>query len=425
MELLIKNIRACDPQTGLDGITDIGIDGGKIVSLGKTDEHAQRVIDAKGKLCALPGLFDMHVHFRDPGLTYKEDIITGANAAKAGGFTGVACMPNTKPPIDSPEGVKYVFEKAKKTGIDVFPIACVTKGMKGQELCDYDALKAAGVTAISDDGRPVENAELMRQAIEKTNENGLIVTSHCEDLKIINGGIINKGDISEKLGVKGMDRASEDYITAREICLAMSCNARVHICHVSTKGSVNIIRAAKKDGVKVTCKTAPHYFTFTDEKLLARGADFRMSPPLRTEEDRAAVEEAVLDGTIDCIITDHAPHAPEEKADFEKAPNGVVGLETSLAATLTALYHTGKISLQRLVTLMCVNPRRILSIPGGSLRPGDIADICIFDPNEEWVVDPAKLHSKSKNTCFKGMTLKGRVKYTVLDGKIVYTDGID
>ena len=241
MELLIKNIRACDPQTGLDGITDIGIDGGKIVSLGKTDEHAQRVIDAKGKLCALPGLFDMHVHFRDPGLTYKEDIITGANAAKAGGFTGVACMPNTKPPIDSPEGVKYVFEKAKKTGIDVFPIACVTKGMKGQELCDYDALKAAGVTAISDDGRPVENAELMRQAIEKTNENGLIVTSHCEDLKIINGGIINKGEISEKLGVKGMDRASEDYITAREICLAMSCNARVHICHVSTKGSVNII----------------------------------------------------------------------------------------------------------------------------------------------------------------------------------------
>ena len=422
MELLIKNIRACDPQTGLDGITDIGIDGGKIVSLGKTDEHAQRVIDAKGKLCALPGLFDMHVHFRDPGLTYKEDIITGANAAKAGGFTGVACMPNTKPPIDSPEGVKYVFEKAKKTGIDVFPIACVTKGMKGQELCDYDALKAAGVTAISDDGRPVENAELMRQAIEKTNENGLIVTSHCEDLKIINGGIINKGDISEKLGVKGMDRASEDYITAREICLAMSCNARVHICHVSTKGSVNIIRAAKKDGVKVTCETAPHYFTFTDEKLLARDADFRMSPPLRTEEDRAAVEEAVLDGTIDCIITDHAPHSAEEKADFEKAPNGVVGMETSLAATLTGLYHTGTISLMHIVRLMCVNPRKILGIEGGSLGIGDIADIAIFDADESWTVDPEKLHSKSKNTCFKGMTLKGRVKYTLVNGKIVYED---
>lgn len=420
MELLIKNIRACDPQTGFDGITDIGIDGGKIVSLGKTDEHAQRVIDAKGKLCALPGLFDMHVHFRDPGLTYKEDIITGANAAKAGGFTGVACMPNTKPPIDSPEGVKYVFEKAKKTGIDVFPIACVTKGMKGQELCDYDALKAAGVTAISDDGRPVENAELMRQAIEKTNENGLIVTSHCEDLKIINGGIINKGDISEKLGVKGMDRASEDYITAREICLAMSCNARVHICHVSTKGSVNIIRAAKKDGVKVTCETAPHYFTFTDEKLLARDADFRMSPPLRTEEDRAAVEEAVLDGTIDCIITDHAPHSAEEKADFEKAPNGVVGLETSLAATLTKLYHSGKCGLDKIAEVMSVNPRKIMGLEPIKIAVGERCDLCIFDPDYEWEVIPAELNSKSKNSVFKGTRLKGKVMYTICRGKLVF-----
>ena len=420
MELLIKNIHACDPQTGLDGITDIGIDNGKIVSLGKTDEPAQRVIDAKGKLCALPGLFDMHVHFRAPGLTYKEDIITGANAAKAGGFTGVACMPNTKPPIDSPEGVKYVFEKAKKTGIDVFPIACVTKGMKGQELCDYDALKAAGVTAISDDGRPVENAELMRQAIEKTNENGLIVTSHCEDLKIINGGIINKGEISEKLGVKGMDRASEDYITAREICLAMSCNARVHICHVSTKGSVNIIRAAKKDGVKVTCETAPHYFTFTDEKLLARDADFRMSPPLRTEEDRAAVEEAVLDGTIDCIITDHAPHSAEEKADFEKAPNGVVGLETSLAATLTKLYHSGKCGLNKIAEIMSVNPRKIMGIEPIKIAVGERCDLCIFDPDYEWEVIPAELNSKSKNSVFKGTRLKGKVMYTICRGKLVF-----
>ena len=385
MELLIKNIRACDPQTGLDGITDIGIDGGKIVSLGKTDEHAQRVIDAKGKLCALPGLFDMHVHFRDPGLTYKEDIITGANAAKAGGFTGVACMPNTKPPIDSPEGVKYVFEKAKKTGIDVFPIACVTKGMKGQELCDYDALKAAGVTAISDDGRPVENAELMRQAIEKTNENGLIVTSHCEDLKIINGGIINKGDISEKLGVKGMDRASEDYITAREICLAMSCNARVHICHVSTKGSVNIIRAAKKDGVKVTCETAPHYFTFTDEKLLARDA-----------------------------------HSAEEKADFEKAPNGVVGLETSLAATLTKLYHSGKCGLDKIAEIMSVNPRKIMGLEPIKIAVGERCYLCIFDPDYEWEVIPAELNSKSKNSVFKGTRLKGKVMYTICRGKLVF-----
>ena len=232
------------------------------------------------------------------------------------------------------------------------------------------------------------------------------MTSHCEDLKIINGGIINKGEISEKLGVKGMDRASEDYITAREICLAMSCNARVHICHVSTKGSVNIIRAAKKDGVKVTCETAPHYFTFTDEKLLARDADFRMSPPLRTEEDRAAVEEAVLDGTIDCIITDHAPHSAEEKADFEKAPNGVVGLETSLAATLTKLYHSGKCGLDKIAEIMSVNPRKIMGLEPIKIAVGERCDLCIFDPDYEWEVIPAELNSKSKNSVFKGCLLR-------------------
>ena len=236
---------------------------------------------------------------------------------------------------------------------------------------------------------------------------------------------MNYGEVSKELGVKGIHRLSEDIITEREITLAADLEVPIHIAHVSTAQSMQNIRTAARFGTMVTCETAPHYFMLTDELLRSRDADYRMNPPLRTAADVQAITEGVIDGTIDCIITDHAPHAPEEKADFEKAPNGVVGLETSLAATLTALYHTGKISLQRLVTLMCVNPRRILSIPGGSLRPGDIADICIFDPNEEWVVDPAKLHSKSKNTCFKGMTLKGRVKYTVLDGKIVYTDGID
>lgn len=250
------------------------------------------------------------------------------------------------------------------------------------------------------------------------------MTSHCEDLKIINGGIINKGEISEKLGVKGMDRASEDYITAREICLAMSCNARVHICHVSTKGSVNIIRAAKKDGVKVTCETAPHYFTFTDEKLLARDADFRMSPPLRTEEDRAAVEEAVLDGTIDCIITDHAPHSAEEKADFEKAPNGVVGLETSLAATLTKLYHSGKCGLNKIAEIMSVNPRKIMGLEPIKIAVGERCDLCIFDPGYEWEVIPAELNSKSKNSVFKGTRLKGKVMYTICRGKLVLSFNI-
>lgn len=424
MDILIKNVRACDPQTGLDAITDIAVENGVITEIGSISAEnigeKTRVIDGQGRLCAVPGLFDMHVHFRDPGLTYKEDIITGANAAKAGGFTGVACMPNTKPAIDSPETVRYVFDKAKKTGIDVIPIACVTKGMKGGELCDFDALKEAGITAVSDDGRPVENAELMRQALEKTVGNGLLVTSHCEDLKIINGGIINKGEISEKLGVKGMDRASEDSITAREICLAMSCNARIHICHVSTYGSVNIIRAAKRDGVRVTCETAPHYFTYTDEKLLSRDADYRMSPPLRTEKDRAAIEKAVLDGTIDCIITDHAPHSAEEKADFEKAPNGVVGLETSLAVTLTQLYHTGKMSLSKLAEVMSVNPRKIMGLEPVKIAVGERCDLCIFDPDYEWEVIPEELNSKSKNSVFKGEKLKGKNIYTICRGKIVF-----
>ncbi len=420
MELLLKNVYVCDPQVGLDEVTDIEISGGVIKKIGRSDAEFSRVIDGKGRLCVLPGLFDMHVHFRDPGLTYKEDLISGANAAKAGGFTGVACMPNTKPPIDNAEKVGYIIDKARQTGINIYPIACVTKGMQGEELCDYEELIAAGVKMISDDGRPVENAEIMRQAIEKTNKNGLLVASHCEDLKIINGGIMNKGKISEQLGVKGMDRASEDYITAREICLAMSCDARIHICHVSTRGSVNIIRAAKKDGVKVTCETAPHYFYFTDEKLLARDADFRMSPPLRTEDDRQAVLEAVLDGTIDCIITDHAPHSAEEKADFEKAPNGVVGLETSLAATLTKLYHTGKADLSKIAQIMSINPRRIMGIDPVKIEVGQTADLCIFDPELEWEVIPSELNSKSKNTVFKGEKLKGKNLYTICGGKLVY-----
>lgn len=297
MTLLIKKIRAIDPQTKLDKVVDILVEDGIIKQIGDLDIAADKIIEGNSKLVAFPGLFDMHVHLRDPGLTHKEDIVTGTNAAKAGGFTAVACMPNTSPVIDNAQTVKYILDKSAKSGINVYPIGCVTKDMKSEELADFEEMINAGVKAISDDGRPVENAELMRKAIELSNDNGLLVISHCEDLKIINGGIINKGEVSKKLGVKGMDRASEDYITAREIALAMSCDAKIHIAHVSTKGSVDIIRAAKKDGVKVTCETAPHYFTYTDEKLLTRDANYRMSPPLRTESDRIAIENALLDGT--------------------------------------------------------------------------------------------------------------------------------
>ena len=416
-KILLKNVIAADGEA--ERLTDIFIADGIIKEMdSRLDCAADTTIDGKGKTAVIPTLFDMHVHFRDPGQTHKEDIITGCAAALAGGVGGVVCMPNTNPPIDSRETVEYILEKATGTGVEVYPAACITKGMKGTELYDWNEL---GVRIISDDGRPVENAELMRQALERSKENGLLVASHCEDLHIINGGIMNKGEISEKLGVKGMDRASEDSITAREIALADSCGAHIHICHVSTKGSIEIIRDAKRRGINVTCETCPHYFTYTEEKLLARDADYRMNPPLRTETDRLAVLAAVLDGTVDCIVTDHAPHAASEKADFEKAPNGVVGLETSLSVTLTQIYHTGKISLNKIVQLMAVNPRKLLGIEVPKIEVGEKANIAVVDLEREWTVKPEELHSKSHNTVFKGERLKGRNIMTVTDGVIRYS----
>jgi len=416
--LLIKNIRAVDAKN--DFITDVLIVDGKIAEVESNIRlGAENIIDGTD-LVLMPSLFDMHVHLRDPGFTHKEDVLTGCSAALAGGVTGVLAMPNTDPPCDNPETIRYIIEKANGTGVDVYPVGCITGKMKGDGLCDYDALKAAGCICISDDGRPVENAEYMRRALELSNTNGLLVASHCEDLSIINKGIINKGETSAKLGVKGMDRASEDYITAREMILASSVDARIHICHVSTEGSAAMIRFAKSRGVKVTCETAPHYFMLTDKLLEKRDADYRMNPPLRTPEDVKAIISAIKDGTIDCIITDHAPHTAKEKADFETAPNGVVGLETSLAATLTALYHTGEISLNKVVELMCVNPRRILGLEIPAIQVGKTADLVITDINMKWTVEPEKLHSKSHNTVFKGMTLTGKPLVTISKGVIRY-----
>ncbi len=416
--ILIKNIRAIDVEN--DFVTDILVADGRISDIAENiSVQANEVIDGAG-LVIMPSLFDMHVHLRDPGFTYKETIETGCSAALAGGVTGVLAMPNTKPICDNPETIRYVIDKSADTGVDVYPVGCITGAMSGNGLCDYEALKAAGCICISDDGRPVENAGMMRKALELSKQNGLLVASHCEDLSIIDGGIMNKGEISEKLGVKGMDRASEDYITAREMILAESVDARIHICHVSTKGSTEMIRFAKSKGVKVTCETAPHYFMFTDKLLEKRDADYRMNPPLRTDEDVKAIIEGIKDGTIDCIITDHAPHTPEEKADFEKAPNGVLGLETSLAATLTALYHTGEITLNKLVELMCVNPRRILGLEIPAIAKGNTADLVIVDINKKWTVDPEKLHSISKNSVFKGQMLTGKSLVTISKGVIRY-----
>lgn len=411
--ILFKNVRIVD--AGTDTIGDVLVKDGVIAEIGNVSEAADRVIEGNGKLVVMPSLFDMHVHFRDPGFTHKEDVLTGCAAALAGGVSGVVCMPNTKPPIDSRETVDYIVSKAEPTGVSVYPAGCVTKGMLGKELYDHSSI---GVRIISDDGRPVENAELLRQAMLESNKNGILIASHCEDLNIINGGIVNDGEVSAELGLKGMNRASEDSITAREIAVAMSADARIHICHVSTVGSLDFIREAKARGVKVTCETCPHYFMYTDEKIRSLDADYRMNPPLRTEADRAAVEKAVLDGTIDCIVTDHAPHAAEEKADFCKAPNGVVGLETSLAAMLTHFYHTGKLSLSRISEMMSAEPRKLLGLPVTKLEKGAKADLILVDTEKEWVVEPEKLHSKSHNTVFKGEKFKGQNLMTITDGII-------
>ncbi len=419
-KILLKNMILLHEDGQETG--DILIEGEKIAKTGVSlpRDGVETIIDGKGRLAACPGLFDMHVHFRDPGFTHKEDISTGAAAALAGGFTGVACMPNTNPPADNAETIRYIIEKAKETGVKVYPVACMTKGMSGGEPSDFTELKKAGAAAVSDDGKPVKNAEIMRQVLKLSKEAGLLAISHCEDLDIINGGIMHKGKISNILGVPGMDRASEDSITAREIALAYCEDARIHIAHVSTKGSVELIRDAKRRGVKVTCETCPHYFYYTDEKLLSRDADFRMNPPLREESDRLAVLEAVLDGTIDCIVTDHAPHAAQEKADFLKAPNGVVGLETSLAAVLSKLVHENGMPLYRVAEIMSFVPRKLLGLSEIRLEPGFHADITVFDPFLEWTVEPEKLHSKSKNTVFKGEKFKGRTMYTISDGIIRY-----
>lgn len=420
--MLIQNARVIDPANGIDASLDILVLDGKIAAVGKGLNGDGELINAAG-LIACPGLIDMHVHLRDPGFTHKETIATGSAAAAAGGFTGVACMPNTSPVADTPETIRYIIEAARKAALcRVYPVAAATAGAMGEKLSCFTELKAAGAVGVSDDGKPVESAELMESVIADATKCGLLAISHCEDLKIIDGGIINKGKISRELAVKGMDRLSEDSITERECRLAKHCGGRIHIAHVSTKGSAEIIRRAKADGVRVTAETAPHYFMLTDELLRARDANFRMNPPLRECEDVEAILAAVADGTIDCIITDHAPHTPEEKAVFETAPNGIVGLETSLAATLTQLYHNKHMPLSKIIALMSQNPAKLLGVEGGSLAVGAAADITLFDADESWVVHADSFKSKSRNTPFEGQTLKGRVKYTILGGKLVYID---
>lgn len=425
MKLLIQHGRVVDPVSGTVSIQDLYIENGKVVQLEKDiRQEADQVIDADG-LVVCPGLVDMHVHLRDPGLTYKEDIFTGTAAAAHGGVTSVACMANTDPVVDNPEQIRYVKDKAAQAnGVHVYPIAAVSMGMRGEEPSDADALKKAGAIALSDDGCNVDNANLMRDVMIHAKRLELPVLCHCEDTTMVEGRAVNEGSVSRQLWLEGRPAIAEEIMVMRDAMLAEETGAHVHICHVSTAKSVDIIRRMKKRGVAITCETCPQYFTLTEDEILTQGSMARVNPPLRTAKDIKGIITGLKDGTIDAIATDHAPHSAEEKSrPLTRAPSGMVGLETSLAITLTELYHTGKMKLPEIIKRMTYTPASILHLSSkGRLSLGSDADITIFDPEEVWTIDPEQFASKARNTPFAGREVKGKVKYTIVGGNVIYQD---
>ena len=425
MKLLIKNGRLVFPVTGTVVLQDVLVENG-VISLmerGLDPEGCDRVIDASGLMVA-PGLVDMHVHLRDPGLTYKEDILTGCAAAARGGVTAMACMANTSPAVDCPEQVEYVLNRARQgCGVEVYPIAAVSKGLRGEEPTDAEALKDAGAVALSDDGNNVDNANLMRDVLIRARGLDLPVLCHCEDTTMVAGRAVNEGSVSRQLWLEGRPAIAEEIMVMRDAMLAEETGAHVHICHISTAKAVDIVRRMKKRGVALTCETCPQYFTLTEDEVLTQGAMARVNPPLRTRNDVAGIVAGLRDGTIDVIATDHAPHSAEEKArSLTRAPSGMIGLETSLAIALTQLYHTRRMDLPAIIKRMSTTPADILRLPRGRMSLGAQADLVLFDPDEEWTVDPEQFASKARNTPFAGWKVKGKVKYTIVKGEIIYQE---
>ena len=422
MKLLLRNGRVVDPANGVDAERDVLVESGRVARVGADlNDDGAEVIDLAG-LVVCPGFIDMHVHLREPGQEWKETIATGTRAAAAGGFTGVACMPNTDPPIDSRSVVEFVLAQARQHGVvPVYPIGCVSKAQKGEQLAEMGDMAIAGARGFSDDGKPVASAGLMRRALEYARIFDLPVIDHCEEPTLVTGGVVHEGDVSTRLGLPGWPGVAEDVMVQRDILLAEYTGGCVHIAHMSTGRSAELVRRAKASGIRVTCEVTPHHFALTHEAVLEYDTDAKMNPPLRTAWDRDALIQALADGTIDAIATDHAPHHADEKCvEFSRAPFGVVGLETSVSLGLDRLVHAGIIGLPRLVELMSCGPARILRLAKGSLAQGYDADVTVLDLDRKVSVDATSFVSKSANTPFGGWTLRGAPVMTIVGGRIVH-----
>lgn len=419
--ILIKGGRVIDPKQGIDRVMDLLINDGKIAEQAEFEEkECEQIIDAEGMIVA-PGFIDVHVHFRDPGFTYKEDIATGAKAAAKGGYTTVICMANTKPPVDNVETLEYILKEAEKAEIKVLAAAAISEGLKGEKLTDMETLKAHGAVGFTDDGIPLMNTRLVKQAMEKAAELKVPLSFHEEDAMLISNNGINHGVVSDQLGIYGSPAVAEDTLVARDCMLALHSGATVNIQHISSKNAVKAVKMAKEMGANVYAEVTPHHFSLTEAAIIEKGTLAKMNPPLRTEEDRQELINGLKDGSIDMIATDHAPHSEEEKQrPLTEAPSGIIGLETALALGITNLVREGHLTNSQLIEKMSVNPAKLYSLEAGSLETGSSADIVIYNEKEKWTVD--SFASKSSNSPFKGAALYGKVKYTICNGRVVYKD---